>query len=193
MNTDRIKIHRSELPCNLLVSVRIRRMGKVVFTGVCLSTPGEGGTPVPGSFQGHWSQVLSRAVPQSQVLSQVTGPRSFLGGGVPQSWQGYPLVRMGYPPPPGQVRMGYSRGQDCPPPPPQGQNNRACTCYAAGGMPLAFTQEDCLFIVCSFNVRTNENKSQKFPATLGDTWERKWNTYACASLTLYSTEVLQIY
>ena len=108
------------------------------------------GTPVPGSFSGHWSQVLSQVypnpgqegtpqvrwgtpwpglrypppldrtaeralatqwavcllhscrtflfqfvslqlggggVPQSQVLSQVTGPKSFLGG-VPQSWLG---------------------------------------------------------------------------------------------------------
>ena len=50
-----------------------------VFTGVCLSTGG-GGTPIPGSFPGLWSQVLSRGLPESQVLSQVSGPRSFPGG-----------------------------------------------------------------------------------------------------------------
>ena len=107
-------------------------------------------------------------VPQSQVLSQVSGPRSFpLGGtpvpgsfpgpfwggypspgrGVPQSWPGGYLStgyspgqdRTGVPlsPPPGQVRMGY----------PPGQNSRASTYYAAGGMPLAFTQEDFLVFV----------------------------------------------
>ena len=59
-------------------------------------------------------------VPQAQVFSQVTGPRSF--------------PRRGYP---------YPRAA----PPGPGQNNRACTCYSAGGIPLAFTQEDCL--VCS--------------------------------------------
>ena len=73
-----------------------------------------GGTPVPGSFPGHWSQVLSTGVPQS-----------WLGGmyGVPL-WPGLDGVH--------------------PPPPPQWQNSRAITCYAAGGMLLAFTQEDCL-------------------------------------------------
>ena len=85
------------------------------------------GTPVPCSFPGHWSQVLSRVtgtrsflgVPQFQVL-----PRSLVGPflGVPRpsegtSWWSTPpgqdrtvvspsQVRMGYPP--GQVRMGYS-------------------------------------------------------------------------------------
>ena len=71
-----------------------------VFTGVCLSTP--------------------RGVPQSQVISQVTGPRSFLG--VPQSlvlsqvtgprsFQVVPQSCAGVHPStkytPSQVRMGY--------------------------------------------------------------------------------------
>ena len=65
---------------------------------VCLSTPGEGG---------------GVALPQSQVLSQVTGPRSFPGG--TPVLAGGVTVRMRYPPPsqdgmghpPGQIRMTY--------------------------------------------------------------------------------------
>ena len=56
-----------------------------VFTGVCPSTPG--------------------GVPQSQVLSQISGPRSFLGGTPVLAWLGgtpVPAVRtrLGYPTPP---------------------------------------------------------------------------------------------
>ena len=54
--------------------------GKVIVS-VCLSVHTLG-YPIPGSFSGHWSQVLSEGTP-SQVLSQVTCPRSFRGGGVP--------------------------------------------------------------------------------------------------------------
>ena len=137
--------------------------GKVLFSQVCVCPHGgvhqsqvlsqvtgpmsfPGGTPVPGSFPGHWSQV--------------TGPRSFLGvphpdQGVPQSWQDGvpPLARSRWgTPPTSQVRMGYlCPGQDLgPPPPPPEQNNRASTCYATGGMPLAFTQEDCLVYIDVF-------------------------------------------
>ena len=58
-----------------------------------------------------------------------------------QDWMGYPLARSGWwgyvPPPP---------GLDGVPPhtPPIRQSSIASTCYAAGGMPLAFTQEDFL-------------------------------------------------
>ena len=71
-----------------------------VFTCVSLCTPGGGGTAVPGSFPGLWSQVLSwrggtpvpfslpglwskilsGGNPRPKVLSQVSGPRSFPGG-----------------------------------------------------------------------------------------------------------------
>ena len=82
-----------------------------VFTGVCLSTPGGG-------------------VPQRQVLSQVTGPRSFPEGTpVPGSFPGhrsqalsgeYPSPQWGYlsmVPSYGQARMGYPQpGQDRVPP-----------------------------------------------------------------------------
>ena len=134
--------------CFLSPAYVVRREVMFSQASVCLSTFWLGGVyPVPGSFPGHWSQVLSGrypssmffprslvpcpfwGVPQSQVLSQVTGPRSFLG--LPQSWlwAGTPVLarsgwgtpsqnRMGYPPyppskpgqdgvPSGLVRIGY--------------------------------------------------------------------------------------
>ena len=63
-----------------------------------------------------------------------------LGWGTPQPWMGYPRgPGMGYPP---------NLGWDTPPPPGIGS-----TCYVAGGMPLAFTQEDFLVsgaVLCQF-------------------------------------------
>ena len=100
---------------------------------------------------------------QSGYTSPGFFPRSFRGGagGLPQSqvlsiWGGTPVlarrstpvqVKMGYPQPgqdgvPTLVRMGYPPARTGVPPPP-GQYIRASTCYAAGGMPLAFMQ-DCL-------------------------------------------------
>ena len=93
-------------------TARIQRMeeGNILF--VCQSSPG--GTPVPGSFAGVWSQVLSRG-----TLVQGSFPgvwsQSFLEGtpgqGIPrQDWAtpskdlgtpcpglGYPLARAGVP------------------------------------------------------------------------------------------------
>ena len=68
--------------------------------------------------------------------SQVGGvPHLRLGG----TW-GTPLPRpeMGYPPPP-DLRWGIF---------PIAQSSIASTCYTAGGVPLAFTQEDCLVLLC---------------------------------------------
>ena len=119
--------------------------GKVMFSQVSVHSHLRG-TPVPGSFPGHWSQVIS-GVPQSwlgEVLHDGAPcwPGQDLGTLQPSSGWGTPPPRTGVPP--GQVRMGY-------PPPhgldwgnPTGQKNRASTCYAAGGMPLASTQEDFL-------------------------------------------------
>ena len=126
--------------------------------GMCLFTFRKGGTPFPGVMTG-------RGVPLSQVR---------MGGGttIPVQDMGYPILLIGgLPPsqlrtggrlgvPPIQVRVenggtpncrsgwGYPRcsGQsqvrmgDTPK-----QNNIACTCYAAGGMPLAFTQDFLLY------------------------------------------------
>ena len=102
------------------------------------SFPRGGGFSVPGSFSGHWSQVLSR--------------------GYDSPGQGYPST--GYPP----ARSGWgTSGQDCdtpwkgprtsdPPPPTRsgwgilllGQNSRVSTCYAAscvhaGGLSCILT------------------------------------------------------
>ena len=61
-------------------------------------------------------------------------PRTW-DGVPPQTWDGVPPGHgMGYPPRP---EMGY----------PPRQISIASTCYAAGGMPLAFTQEDFLVTV----------------------------------------------
>ena len=76
----------------VIFTARVRSTtGGYVFTGICLLTwggypsprffpmslvpgPFQGGSPVPSSFPGHWSQVLSGG-----YLSQVTGPMSFPG------------------------------------------------------------------------------------------------------------------
>ena len=72
---------------------------------------------------------------------------------VPCPFWGYPSPRWGDwgTPQPGQDGVP-------PPPPPPGQNSRTRTCYAAGGMPLAFTQEDCLV---SFFTDTSSVASHK--------------------------------
>ena len=98
-----------------IFTARIRRMGKVMFS-VCPPPWGGRGYPslrffprslVPDPFQGvPQSQILSKVsgprsfaggIPQSQVLSEVSGPRSFLGDGYP-----IPSQDWGRPPRPGQ-------------------------------------------------------------------------------------------
>ena len=91
-----------------------------------------------------------------QVLSLISGPRSFPGG--------TPVPAMGYPSPAGEGYTSPSRrsilvgGTPClglgyplawtgvPPSWDLRQYRRASTCYAASGTPLAVTQED--FLVC---------------------------------------------
>ena len=72
--------------------------------------------------------------------------------GVPptiKTWLGYPHPGMGYPPTHPHPWDGYppQHGTGYPPtwPPPR-QSSIASTCYAAGGVPLAFTQEDFLVL-----------------------------------------------
>ena len=74
----------------------------------CLSVH-RSGTPVPGSFPGLWSLVLSQGVPRSQVLSLVPGPPWSFPGGTPipavggtPEMIGYPLAGTGVP----QLRLG---------------------------------------------------------------------------------------
>ena len=92
-------------------------------------------------------------VPQSG-LGGGTHPRSGQGGTHPRSgWGGYPIPGLargsprpgtGYSPRPG---MGYPPEPGTGYPPPTW--DIASTCYVAGGMPLAFTQEDFLVTFCS--------------------------------------------
>ena len=122
---------------------------------------------VPGPFWGYPSSMFFprslfpypfQGIPQSEVLYQVTGPRSFLEGTpvlARGTRMGYPLTRtgLGYP---SQLRMGSPArtglryippassawgtslpGQHGVPP---GEKSRVNTCYAAGDMPLAFSR-----------------------------------------------------
>ena len=77
----------------------VRREG-TVFTGVCMSTPGEGGfAPSP-------SHSTSTGSMSFLVGTPVTGPRFLPGGRVPQSQMGVPQDRV----PP--ARDGVPPGQD---------------------------------------------------------------------------------
>ena len=112
------------------------------FTGVCLPTPGGGGfTPSPS----HNTSTSPMSFPGGTL---VAGPRS-LPGGYPVL--GYPLARSEC----GTLSQDWGTS---PPPSPPGQNSRASTYYAAGGMPLAFTREDCLVWIhyCNFFFRHDE-------------------------------------
>ena len=105
-----------------------------VFTGVCLSTGRGGGTPVPGSFPG--SLVPGLFLGATLVLGFFPGLLSqiFSEGGTPVPARGGTPER-------GTLTAGTGV---LPPFTPRRQNSRASTCYAAGGMSLAVTQEDFL-------------------------------------------------
>ena len=119
----------------LCVSVHTLTGGGYAITGL------GGGVPHPRF--GWWG------VPQP-CLDGGGVPRPGLDGGGTQGtpirsgcWGGYPsqvLMAGGYPgwvPP---TRSGWEGGTH----PPIRQSSIASTCYAAGGVPLAFTQEDFL-------------------------------------------------
>ena len=119
-------------------------MGKVLFSQVCVSVhtqvgyhslwsqvssqllvpwPFWWGTTAPGSFPVSGPRSFLEGVPQSQVLSLVSGPRTFAGGGGAGTWgTSWPGQYWGYPPHPGQD-WGTSppppgTGLGYPPPPP---------------------------------------------------------------------------
>ena len=133
--------------------------GKVMFShvSVCLFTRGvphlgdwggaspsqvqAGGTPSPSAGWGTPPSRPGKGVPPTWTWEGVATPRPDLGREYCPAWTWEevppcPDLEGGTPPPPspGQVQgRGYPN-----------QNSIACTCYAAGGMPLAFTQEDFL-------------------------------------------------
>ena len=115
-----------------------------------LPHPLTGGTPFPGLRRGypiHW--IGGYPLPSSR----------WGGGGYPiHWWRGIPFPGPGRGCPPSRSRQGGTRVT-----PPTwtwtgggvypDRSRIACTCYAAGGVPLAFTQED--FIVSnSFSTQT---------------------------------------
>ena len=112
-----------------------------MFSQVCVCSEGRGypsprffhRSLVPGPFRGY--------------------PSPGQGWGYPSPSWGYP--RIGVPPartglgyPLATTGLGYPHGQDRTgvPLPLPGQNSRASTCYAACGMPLAFTWKDFLVV-----------------------------------------------
>ena len=128
-----------------------------IFTGVCLFAfrggegrvvphlaDGGGGTPSQVQVGGY---THPRGYPHPPGPGKGITPPPHLGRGIPPPGPGKwvpPLSRpeKGYsPPPPIQVRSQDGGGGGTP-----NQNSIACTCYVAGGMPLAFTQEDFLVL-----------------------------------------------
>ena len=110
-----------------------------------LGLDGGGGTPVRfGWWGGYPGQVWMVGVPQPG-LDGGGVPRLGLdgGGGTPVRsgwWGGYP-ARSGWW---GEGTLARSGWYPRYPPPPPLDSSIASTCYAASGMPLAFTQEDFL-------------------------------------------------
>ena len=114
-----------------------------------------GGNPIPGENEGvPSSQVRTGGIPPSQVRTGYPLPRS--GQGTPsqvrlrgtphpgpRSGWGVPGVppasRIGYPPAAGWGTPPSSRSQVRTGGETPNWNSMACTCYAAGGIPLAFT------------------------------------------------------
>ena len=110
-----------------------------------------GGYPVPGLWVG--------GVPQPDLDAGGYPPpgQVWMLGGTPLArsgcWGGT-LARSGWEGYPGQVWMP----RVLPPPHPLiRQSSIASTCYAAGGMPLAFTQEDFLVLILCMHTHNTFN------------------------------------
>ena len=118
---------------NKLSTARIRKMREGNIVSLCSHLRGGGGYPHPS----WWGVPLPRS-----GWGKDRGCPHLAGGGYPirsgwgylpyphEGW-GYPCPDLGRGVPPIQNWEGVPRSP-------------ACTCYAAGGMPLAFTQEDFL-------------------------------------------------
>ena len=117
------------------------------------------GYPIQLMWGGTPLQVWMRGTPSSwwgcTPSSWQGGTPSSWQGVPPSSWQGYPWGTPGQ----GYPWQGPRAGVPCPlagGTPQQGilppnRSSIACTCYAVGGMPLAFTQED--FLVFNENLK----------------------------------------
>ena len=114
-----------------LITARIRRMEKVLFSQVSVcSHLGGGGYPFPGRGGG---------VAPSQIRMGVPLPKSDRGNPLPDLGRGTPILTWdldgGYP-----VQVpGQDRGWGTP-----YWNSIACTSYMVGGIPLVFMQDFCI-------------------------------------------------
>ena len=140
--------------CQPIITARIRSMTGRYCLHRCLSVNiSGGGTPSQVWIGGYPISGLGRGGTPSQV--QVGGyPISGLGGypisgpgGTPsQVHRGYPISGLGGYPISGPGRgVPHLRSRGIPIVPPPGIAS-TCYGYAAGGMPLAFTQEDFLVV-----------------------------------------------
>ena len=159
-----VPVHGREVRTRSIVTAGIRRITEGnVFT---LSThhrgwggggyhhPADGGYPFSRSREGGRYPFPGpgggRGIPPSQVQVGVP-PSQVPGRGVPlprsgKGWgQGYPFP-------------GPGGGVGGTPFPGPNQNSIACTCYAAGGMPLAFMQEAFLVMYCDARFADYVNK-----------------------------------
>ena len=125
------------------------------------------GYPIPG---------LDGGYPPNQV--RIGYPQPGLDGVPPRPGMGNPPgPGMGYPPGPGMVPPGPGMGY----PPDLGRGTPltwdiASTCYAAGSMPVAFTQED--FLVFSIFMQFLEKFGQILEVgglLSGKSWIRHWD------------------
>ena len=106
-----------------------------------------GGIPHPRSGQGGTpSQVWPGEYPISgpRGVTQVLPPSQTWDGVPHQTWDGVPPWTWDWVPPQdlGQGALPFGPGMGYPP----RQISIGSTCYTAGGMPLAFTQEDFLVL-----------------------------------------------
>ena len=153
MNYMRISIIRLECICTFHRAARLENIQADChsFTGVCLFTfrGGRVGVipnPVPPSFPMGVPPSFPMGVPPSFPMG---GTPSFPVGGYPppSRWGGYPILpKGGGLVLPSKVRMGVPpykvRIEGTP-----NWNSTACTCYAVGGLPLEYTQEDFLVYI----------------------------------------------
>ena len=111
------------------------------------------GYPPDQVWMGYSPRTWDRVPPQD--LGQGNPPRTWdgvppdLGWGTPQTWDGVTSQTWDRVPPAPRPGTGYH-----PPPPDQvwiRQSSTASTCYVAGGVPLAFTQENFLVLTYILN------------------------------------------
>ena len=121
---------------------RIQRTGKGNIFTLYVSPNLDRGEGIP-------SQVVGGGYPITG-LEGGTSSQVWTGGTPSQVWMGeYPIPGLdggGYPRVPGLDRVPPTQDWMGYPPPPIRQSRIERTCYAAGGMPLAFTQEDFLVV-----------------------------------------------